>query len=351
MPSHSTPWSPQLLNGYLATVSPVEWAYERLRSIYDDTKYQRAVATNTIPQWILEAEREAASLELSLVAAGGAIYDEFLKSQPTERDIRATVESPEGCVVLLDGLSLREIPEILRRAAETPGCSLTRVTWTLSAAPSETMAFRQQRLRMGGANITQLAVPMGQLGVTYRRHRSQTDILQPVSPTDRKVFVWSEFPDSTFGNDSAKNFGHFTTTIVPGLRQVWNNVVMRLGNRRVVITSDHGYLLQDRSADASLGPELWEVCPAWNPSRSDQDTFRKRFNQIFGGSRFVDRHLTAEELAEIPDQRIIKAFDRDGQPCTAVLGRFFWRAGGSAFDHDGLSLMECILPWIELEFA
>src|SRR3989304_2842851 len=94
MPSQSTAWSPQLLDGYLATASPVEWAYQRLRSIYDDTKYQRAVATNAIPQWILEAERESASLELSLVAAGGATYDEFLKSQPTDRDIRATVEAP-----------------------------------------------------------------------------------------------------------------------------------------------------------------------------------------------------------------------------------------------------------------
>jgi hypothetical protein len=204
---------------------------------------------------------------------------------------------------------------------------------------------------MGTPNITQLAAPMQQLGVTYRTHRNQTDILQSVSPTDSKVFVWSQFPDSTFGNDSAKKCGHFTTAIVPGLRQVWNNVIMKLGTRRLVITSDHGYILQDRSADGSLGPELWEVCPDWTPAPSDQRLFKQRFNQIFGASRFVERHLTADELTALPDPRIVKMFDRGGQPYTTVVGRFFWHGGGSVFEHYGLSLLECILPWIELELT
>lgn len=351
MASRNTIWTPTLLDEYLAAGSPVEWVYSQLRRAFGDVEYDRAVSTNTIPRWILESEREAASLEMSLVAAGGSICDELLKPPPADRDIRGVLESAECCVLLLDGLSLREIPEILRRARETPGCSVKRVTWSLSAAPSETTAFRRQRLRMGGANITQLATQMGQLGISYRVHRSQPDILEPVSPTDRKVFVWSQFPDSSFGNDSARNIGHFTTTIVPGLRQVWNNVVMRLGRRKVLITSDHGYVLQDRAADSALGPELWEVCPGWNPSQSDQRTYRQRFNQIFGSSRFVDRHLTAEEAAEIPDKRIVRSFDRNGQSYTTVVGRFFWHAGGSAFAHDGLSLLECVVPWIEMEIS
>jgi hypothetical protein len=351
MATRNTIWTPQLLDDYLAAGSPVEWVYSQLRRTFGDTDYDRAVSTNSIPQWILGSERDAASLEMALVAAGGSLYDELLKAVPADRSIRGVLESAECCVLLLDGLSLREIPEIVRRARETPGCSVTRVTWSLSSAPSDTVGFRRQRLQMGGANITQLATQMGQLGVTYRAHRSQPDILEPVSPTDRKVFVWSQFPDSTFGNDSARSIGHFTTTIVPGLRQVWNNVVMRLGRRKVLITSDHGYVLQDRSADSSLGPELWEVCPSWNPSQSDQKAYRQRFNQIFGSSRFVERSLAADELVEIPDNRIVRSFERDGQCYTAVVGRFFWHAGGSAFTHDGLSLLECIVPWVELEIA
>jgi hypothetical protein len=350
MATLKTAWTAPLVDQYLATNALVDWAFARLRDLCDDGKYQAAVASNAIPQWLLQAEREAAALEMSLVAAGGSIYDEFLKPAPDDRNIRKVVEAPECCVVLLDGLSLREIPELVRLAQETPGCSVKRVTWALSGTPAETMTFRHQRLGMA-RGITQLAAPMAQLGVTYRAYRSQADILQPVASSDRKVFVWSEFPDNTFSNDSAKSHAHFTTNIVPGLRQVWKNLVMKLGSRKIVITSDHGYILLDRSADAVLGPELWEICPAWHPSGSDQRTFRQRFNQVFGGGRFIDRQLTPQELDEVPDPRIVKQFECDGQVYCAVIGRFFWRAGGTAFDHDGLSLMECILPWVELEMA
>ncbi|MEI8371271.1 MAG: hypothetical protein WCJ35_00390 [Planctomycetota bacterium] len=344
-------WTPAILDSYLAAPAPIEWVFGRLRQAFDDVRYRQAIQANSIPAWLLNAECEAAALEMSLVAAGGMIYDEFLQPPPVDRDIGSVLQSSPCCVLLLDGLSLREIPEILDRAAQTPNCSVTRITWALAATPADTTHFRQQRLQMGGANITQLATPMSQLGVTYRVQRSQVDILEPVSPTDRKVFVWSQFPDATFGDESAKHLGHFTTTIVPGLRQVWNNVLMRLGKRRIIITSDHGYLLRDRAADSSLGPELWEVCPAWNPSQADQKTFRQRFNQIFGGGRFVDRELTQDELSEIPDRRIIKTFQKNYKTYTTVLGRFFWRAGGAAFDHDGLSLLENIVPWIELEIG
>jgi hypothetical protein len=218
MPTLKTAWTTPLVEQYLSTNALVDWAFGRLRNLFDDGKYQAAVASNTIPQWLLGAERDAATLEMSLVAAGGSIYDEFLKPTLDDRHIRKLVESPECCVVLLDGLSLREIPELVRVAQETPGCSVQRVTWALSGTPAETMTFRHQRLGMA-RGITQLAAPMQQLGVTYRAYRSQADILQPVPSSDRKVFVWSEFPDNTFGNDSAKSHTHFMSNIVPGLRQ------------------------------------------------------------------------------------------------------------------------------------
>lgn len=76
-------------------------------------------------QFLEKGEREVNELEEVLAAAAPRVYDELLTDPPPPRDIRHFLHDEHPCaVIIFDGLSLREVPAILRLAERT---SLTTV--------------------------------------------------------------------------------------------------------------------------------------------------------------------------------------------------------------------------------
>jgi len=96
--------------------------------------------------------------------------------------------------------------------------------------------------------------------------------------------------------------------------------------RPLVITSDHGYLWQG------------DQC-AW-PLEPDERAVMAGAFQLGRSTDAVTDALAATGKVGL------------GNGTAAARGRFGWggavRGGASLFRHGGVSLMECLIPWLEL---
>ena len=131
-----------------------------------------------------------------------------------------------------------------------------------------------------------------------------------------------------FADDSARNealFANFHRNYIP---TIWKYTLQDIPRGLpIVVTSDHGYIFfgasleatRDSDAPELLGQARWkefalnETLPAWNP-----------------------------DLQMLPQSRI-----------AMLRGRLRTRPSGTSsrklYQHGGFSLMEVLVPWIELE--
>jgi hypothetical protein len=110
----------------------------------------------------------------------------------------------------------------------------------------------------------------------------------------------------------------------------WRNTVMQISRgRRIVITSDHGYIFFGAGFD-STRPN--DVC-----ALLDQDRFK-----VFGAD---------EKMPNRTDEPGLQVFDE--KRLAMLRGRIKNRPKGPSankvYRHGGLSLMEMLTPWIVLE--
>ena len=229
--------------------------------------------------------------------------------------------------IVFDGLSLREIP-LLLQMAEASGLKIKSRQAIATCLPTETKHFVEERVlgaRIGPSQLrgrTELA-PKNAEAFYLEQPNSRYNF-----PEGRNLLIWSTYPDRLFFNDDARTealFGAFHRDYIP---TIWKCTVQALPRGiPVVVTSDHGYIFfggsldSTRSSDAPpiLGQARMkefgddETLPAWHPDL-----------QILPGTR------------------------------TAMLrGRLRTRPQGTSsrklYQHGGFSLMEVLVPWIELE--
>ena len=233
-------------------------------------------------------------------------------------------------MVVFDGLSIREIPVILDLAGKS-GLSVTLTGTSQAALPSETMDFIERELSCGRIAPSQLPtrreLKEKEITAIY-----SSDITQSLSGDyeNTGLLVWSSFPDMTYRDSGARFESHFEN-IHKLFETAWMNTVQSIkGKKRIIVTSDHGYIF--------FG--------------SGMDFFRnaseiKDLNAYFGN----DRHVFLTEKPNPPDSEDI--FIDPSKNVAMVRGRVRTRSTGEAagklYRHGGLSLMEKITPWIELE--
>lgn len=277
-----------------------------------------------------QGEKEVNELEEVLTAAAARIYDELITEPPAERDVRTFLEEERPCaVVLFDGLSLREIPLVLR-LAEEGGLRAGEVDVGRSAVPSETVDFVEQRLRAGRVGPSQLPgrreLKEARIEAFYYDHEGRRHPL----PSDQPALcLWSAFPDQTYQDSGARFPKHFAE-LHRRLEAVWRNTVQAIPpGRRILVTSDHGYIFFGHGCSA----------------RRDNPTIRL-LTQWLGGERW--RSLkpgedppTHPDLTVLPHRRL-----------AMVRGRVQTHPSGPAaarlYKHGGLSLMEMLTPWVVL---
>jgi len=282
-------------------------------------------------EYLQEGEREVNAFEELLAAAAWRVYDELLAPPSPERDISTFLETSEPrAAVVFDGLSLREVPAVLR-LAEQSQLEARTVGFSLAPVPSDTLEYVDQRLAAGRVAPSQLPGrrELAERGVKahYYSHQNQQHRLEGIAET---LLLWSAFPDNTYA-DSGARFPHHFEQIQSLLETAWLNTVQQIPKgRRILITSDHGYVF--------FGPGL-------SFARANEELTPLR--AYLAGERF--RRLgDGTPPPEHPDLAVL------GDRGVAVIrGRVQTHppgpGGSRLYKHGGLSLMEMLVPWIILE--
>lgn len=268
--------------------------------------------------------------EQLLAAAADRTYGEMLSGPDPGKGLLDALSCPDSAVVVFDGLSLREIPMLLG-LAEQSGLKMSQTDVSLAAVPCETMDFIDRELPCGRIAPVQLPgrKELKERGIAAIYNDNYTQGIT-ANHEGTALLVWSAFPDLTYRDSGAKFDSHFEN-IHAMFETAWMNTVQRIkGKRRIVVTSDHGYIFFGAGMDFPR-----------------QQAEVKDLNAYFGN----DRHVS---LTEKPDPPASDDVYRDSSRHVALIkGRVKTRSTGEAaaklYKHGGLSLMEMLVPWIELE--
>ena len=281
--------------------------------------------------YLEQGEKAVNELEEVVAAAAPRIYDELIGDPSPDRDLRVFLEERRPCAaVVFDGLSLREVPEILR-LAEDAGVQVREVGVATAAVPSETMDFLEQRLQAGRISPAHLPgrqeLRVRSLECFYYDHEGRRHQLPTSAPA---LLLWSAFPDQTYQDSGARFPSHFAE-IHRRLESVWRNTVQAIpAGRAILVTSDHGYVYFGHGCSARRDNPTIRPLTEWLRG--------ERWRALSPGEQPPDH----ADLAPIPHHGV--AMIR-GRVQTHPPGP----GGSRLYKHGGLSLMEMLTPWIVLD--
>lgn len=283
-------------------------------------------------EFLRVGEGKVNQFELLVASAADRIYNELLSPSDTSKSLLNALSDSNTAVVVFDGLSIREIPMILT-LADKSGLSVSLIDTSQSAIPSETMDFIERELPCGYIAPSQLQTrkELKEKGIAMIY---SGNITQPISGDYESfpLLVWSSFPDVMYKDSGAKFESHFEN-IHALFETAWMNIVQSIkGKKKIIITSDHGYIFFGAGMDFPRTPSEM-----------------KDLNTYFGNNR----NISIKEKPNIPVSDDI--FIGDSKKVAMVKGRVRTKSTGEAasklYRHGGLSLMEMITPWIEIEVS
>ena len=305
----------------------------------------KPLTVNNAPSEVVKRDREIGELDLFLASCGWDLWRVF--GQPEISGVERTSDwlvrwwSEPGyghctarAVLILDALSLRELPWLLQGATDR-GFTLHTVAATASELPSETYPFARA---LGLTSRSQLQANGG--GLIHKLQPSQTEtidlpwkdckgLVSNASGTKNWVF-WHHWPDVKLHDYGAgQGLELLTKDAAQQLTSddFWTFVEYLATRRRLVITSDHGYAATGYFPDAD-GEVASHLKQAFSSGRS------KKGNG--DASPFVPPitlQISSPHGAHL-----------------LALGRRKWRSQGGypTLTHGGLSLLEVLSPFIEL---
>ena len=294
-----------------------------------------ALGAGNAPGEVTKRDREIGTLDLFLAACGWDLWRDFgtAVERTSARLVRWWAEPfTAKAVLILDGLSLRELPWLIE-GAEKRGFTLHGVTAYASELPSETNAFARA---LGFGSRSQLQNNGG--GGNHKLTPARTecvdlpwkDCADLIDATPNWIF-WHPWPDSMVHNGSGAGQGLDTLTRDAGERlsndDFWSFVERLAVGRRVAITSDHGYAATGLFFDAA----------------DAQASFLKA---TFKSGRFVSGEHDAGPF--VPPVTLPVSIPHG--PNLLAVGRWKWRSQGGypTLAHGGASLLEVLSPFIEL---
>jgi hypothetical protein len=281
-------------------------------------------------EYLQSGERLVNEWESLLAAAADSYLLELTAAPSPARKVSDFFrQHPEGCVLILDGCSMRELPRLVelagasRRSVVECGCGR-------SAVPSTTEHFVRDRLGFGlpAVGPSQLVSrrEWRDLAIRYHYFREPNES-QHIPEAPGPILLWHRFPDQRF-LDSTASSAEFYDSIWDTLGLVWQRTVQVLpSSRTVLVTSDHGYVY--------LGPGFSDR----RLDGSDRPLNGKRYREFA-----PDEPLPAESpgLYVDADRRMAVIRGRcHNRPQAPSPSR-------SLFRHEGISLMEVLTPWLVL---
>ena len=284
---------------------------------------------------VLDRERAIADLELTLSGAAWELWRDFSAAAPRASTgiIEFWQQTIGGkAVLILDGLSLREVPWLLAGATQH-GFTVQRAEPRATELPSDTTAFAKS---IGFATRSKL------------ENNGSASPHLPGARTDTHNLPWASCAASLQSAPSVVLWHHCLDALLhqlsgpgDGLKALtqkareqftspdfWNFLGQLAKGRTLLITSDHGYAATGQFGDVG--------------DKAQAEWLRNTFkNQRFiGAAGDTDPFLPPLALQ----------LDTASGPHRFVLGRRRWKnaAGYPTLAHGGLSLMEVAVPFIIL---
>jgi hypothetical protein len=287
------------------------------------------------PSEVTKRDREIGALDYFLSSSGWDLWQAFgdTVERTSDRLIRWWVEPYSAkAVLILDGLSLRELPWLLQGAKDR-GFTLHEVTANASELPGETNEFAQA---LGFGNRSQLQNNGG--GLAHKLQPASTECVDYpwkdcaglVNAAPNWVF-WHHWPDSKVHGAAGAGQGLDTLTHDTANQlssdDFWAFVERLATGRRLVITSDHGYAATGYFPDAD--GEVGQFLKA---------TFSSGRSKAGMG-----------ETGPFVPPVALQINSPHGDHLLAV-GRWKWKSQGGypTMTHGGLSLLEVLSPFVEL---
>ncbi len=285
---------------------------------------------------VVKRDRSITELENTISGSCWDLWNEFESNVPkTSLGIMEFWSRIHGgkAVLILDGLSLRETPWLLKQATER-GYTIHSAGPRGTELPCETTPFakavgfsQRSALDNNGAGGAHKLTGAG----TESSNLNWKDCIGLVGNQEGFVF-WHDWPDKRLHDLSVPGEGlnklaretyeHLTSD------DFWAFVERLASGRRLLITSDHGY------AACGLFPDLVD---------KDQVEYMKK---LFKSGRTATSD--SDDGAWMPpiDLRLTTTHGSHRY----VLGRRKWKSSGGypTLHHGGLSLLEVFVPFIEL---
>ena len=295
----------------------------------------KPLAPGNAPSEVVKRDREIGELDLFLSSSGWDLWQAFSDSVERTSDhvVRWWAEPFSAkAVLILDGLSLRELPWLLQGAKER-GFTAHEVIATASELPGETDEFARA---LGFASRSKLQNNGG--GLAHKLQPAQTETVDLpwrdcedlVGSTANQIF-WHHWPDAKLhdGSGAGQGLEPLTKDVAAQLssNDFWAFVERLATGRRLIITSDHGYAATGYfpDADGEVGQFLKQTFSSGRSRTGSGGTgpFVPPVALQINGPHGV--HLMA-------------------------LGRRKWRSQGGypTLTHGGLSVLEVLSPLVEL---
>jgi hypothetical protein len=298
------------------------------RGIFDNLG---EMATNTASP--VQLHTDTVAPDRLLAEAAWDLWRSYPTAAPrTSEALKAwwAASSAEGrAILILDGLSLRELPVILGAAAARH-IEPSRVTVSGSEIPSHTDDFAHALGLSGRAQLAHSGYP---LSFCFAGDGPWTEVFDiPFAdytngiPPQQNVVVWDTWPDKLV-HVYAKTPDQVHAQAGAGLQSdaFWQLVDRLRTGRRLVITADHGY------ANARQ----------FSTNESDKEVVAALCD-TFGASRYAPattpwtRHLLPPVVFTHNNHHV-------------VMGQRKWKvsSGYPFLCHGGMSLLEVAVPFIE----
>lgn len=287
---------------------------------------------------VTSRDRQIADVDQFLATAGWNLWSQYQSSVSLTSDALAAWWNQQGsgkAVLVLDALSLREVPWLLHGAKEN-GFIVHSAKATGAELPADTTPFakalgftqRSQLENNGAGNSHKLTG-----ATTESTDIPWQDCAQMIGSQPDWVF-WHHWPDHRLHDHDDPGQGLTTLTQEAhqhlGGKDFWQFIQRLATGRKVIITSDHGY------AASGLFPD----------SNKQQSEYLKT---TFKSGRWNSQQNRPGSFVPPIDLAIES---RHGQHLF-VNGRRKWKSAGGypTLTHGGLSILEVAVPFIEISKA
>ncbi len=319
--------------------SSPEIAWQILRGVVWEI-CSKPLARKAAAAEVTRRDREVGDLDLFLASAGWDLWQAFDRVVEHTADALAGWWQEQstfqgGCAVLiLDALSLRESAWILQGASERGYRINARIT--SAELPADTTQFAKALGFSQRSSLSNNGAPDSHRLVGARTETADMawGDCAALIKAEPHWALWHHWPDSRVHDFAVAGHGLNALTEDAAARltdnEFWMFIERLTTGRKLIITSDHGY------AATGLFPDITDEQQA------------KFLKESFKSGRWAADPGQASIAPTLPPL-VLSLTTRHGTT-RFVLGRRKWRSQGGypTLAHGGLSLLEVLVPFIEL---